>query len=113
MKSIIITGEQGSGKTTLATKIAEMSSNYIFSDINLSNINNMNKDNSNPIIVIDELTGCDIERFNYLISKRCVQFIPPCKVMKITLTPTIIGVFQKLPNETMIRKSLIFKLVKF
>lgn len=114
MNSIIITGEQVSGKTTLSRIIATgYGNNAYFCD----DIGNFVEDEDGcrnkltiytSLIVFDELfSERDLIWFKQLVS--CVDI--RLKYSNTRITPTIIGVFQEhLPEFDEARHSLVFHL---
>lgn len=116
MKSIIIVGNQMSGKTTLARDIARAYG--IDTNVNLFIhhfiINNEHLNEKIKTVVFDELANeKDLEKFKAIIAMDCFTFRPAYQKDLIQIRPLIIGVFQSyMPEFINARHLFIFDLRK-
>lgn len=114
MRSIIITGESGSGKSQLARTIGELSGNWIDCQHMVSMKDYL--DTNTKVVIFDQLsTESELSKFKEIICLESFEFIPKYSNYKRNCSPLIIGVFQALlpsMKEMEIKNCQIFNLIK-
>ncbi|HYD90914.1 MAG TPA: hypothetical protein VEA37_05420 [Flavobacterium sp.] len=93
MKSIIIAGPQGSGKTTLADficSIAEHSQSF-----NITSFDTKELSPNTEVLVLEEIvTDKDLFKFKEVVARKRFIFRPAYGNKEVAISPAIIGIIQ-------------------